>query len=974
MKTILALFIFVASTVLAESPQDFERIQEKNTLEIKAPSLHCRKTTKIRLSNGLEAYLISDPKATQSAAALAMEVGSWSDTAHYPGMAHFLEHLLFMGSETYPEESAYSRQVSDNGGILNAYTSPDRTVYVFSVNNDAFLKTLDIFSHMFVDPLIAPASVAREIDAVDQEHDRNIESDARRLWMVLSETGNALHPNALFTTGNRETLGAVSALDIKEWYRTNYSADKAHLVLYSPLPLEELERLTAHYFSTLPSSDAPRVECTQNLFSRAQEGHAIFIKPIKELRTLSILWELPREYLLDLDNKSHALLSYILEGKQKSSLYAQLKKEGLVENIHADLKKVSKNSGLFAIDFDLTPQGIVQFEEVIIRCFQTLNSLKKTGIPSYIFDEIITMDHINYAYQPRHTPFKFVGDSAYSMVDEPIETFPQKTLTSDQFNPKQISDFFTYLSPKKATYLVVASPELTNVPLEKRERWSGVQYSVRKISPENLAAWNEAKPHINVTLPEPNSFIPKNLQLVTNVVQDHICASPTPILLSDCQQGKAYFWEDSQYHLPKIAWIFNIRTPLIDGSSVNTVLMDIYLLALRDKIANTLSQAEVASLFAHTGVCNLKFVLSITGYSEKAPLLLENIISTLKSLEITKEEFDLYVASLLTDYSNVTKATPASQIHGTLKNLITNIHPKQCEKIAAIGGIAYDDFLTFSETLFNNTYVEAMLGGNMRKKEAHLVWNMVSTKLMQRPYLAENHEKKQMLVLSPSEGPYKIHHTTESLGNAALLLVQEGAFSFPQKAAAAILDIALQKDFFTALRTKQQTAYVAQVSSMEEEMQLYKLFMVQSSSHQPDELIARFELFLEDYVKQFNATVPEARFMAIRDNFITTLSTPPADLSQMVHYLNTQAFTRNGDFQYQERLILALKALTYEDLKKNAAAFFSRKNTRRIALMLEGKQPEEKAFLYKWTSPETLKNEGTYISVPYTPYGRSLFN
>jgi len=965
MRAILTLFIFAASVILAGNPQGFERVQEKNTLEIKTPSLSCRKTAKIRLNNKLEAYLVSDPKANQSAAALSMEVGSWSDTAGHPGTAHFLEHLLFMGSETYPEEGVYKRQIWDNGGMMNAYTSSDNTVYIFSVNNDAFPESLDVFAHMFIDPLIDPASVSKEIHAIDQEHDRNIESDSHRLWMVFQETGNASHPNALFRTGNRETLGDLTDLDIKKWHRTNYSADKAHLVLYSPLSLEELERLATRLFSMLPSSDVPRVKCTQKLFSHMQEGHAIFINPVTERRSLTILWELPGEYLLDLDDQSHMLLNHIFRGKQESSLRAQLKKEGLVEGVSSNLIRISKDSGMFGVEFRLTPQGVTQFEEVIMRFFQTLNSLKEAEIPPYIFDEIIAMDHINYAYQSRCSPFEFVCNSAGDMIYESIETFPQKTFTFSQFSSEKISDFFTYLTPEKATYLVIASPELTNVPPEKRERWSGAQYSIREILPGNLTKWSEARvsPN-NITIPEKNPFIPSDLQLVIDSTQEQVCASPTPALLSDCQQGKAYLLEDSQYYLPKVAWIFNVRTPLIDGSSVNSALMDIYLLALRDKIANTLSQAEAASLFAYTAVNDLKFILYINGYSEKAPLLLEKIISAIKSLKITEEEFNLYVTSILSDYYSAKRASPYSQIYEFLKNLLTNICPGQCEKISAIEGISYNDFLTFSNTLFEEAYVEAMLGGNMGKKEAHLVWDMISTKLMQRPYLTEKHKEKQALVLPSSKGPYRIRYTTESLGNVALLCLQEDVdFSFQKKAASSILNVALSKDFFTALRTKQQTAYLAKVLSPEDEMQPCTLFIVQSSSHQPDELIARFELFLEDYVKQFDMTVPEDRFAAIRDSLITKLGTPPADLSQMVGDLNIRAFYKKGNFQYQEQMILALKSLTYEELKENAIALFSRKNRKRIAIMLEGKQPEEKSFLYEWTTPEILKNEGTYTSI-----------
>ena len=307
MRYLTLTFILAASLIWAESSQDFERIQDQNPLTIKTPSLSSRKTAKIRLSNGLEAYLISDPNADQSAASLAMHVGSWSDSPDYPGIAHFLEHLLFMGSETYPGESAYIKQIWDNGGSLNAYTATDRTVYTFSVNNNAFSTTLDMFSHMFIDPLFNPSGIARELHAVDQEHDKNIENDGNRLWMVLKETANPAHPVTRFSTGNSETLGGIPRAEVKRWHQAHYSSDRAHLVIYSTLPLEELEILTVRYFSAVPKGRAPALELKESLLSSAQEGHIVAIEPIKDLRNLSIGWELPREYISDLGDKSDSL-------------------------------------------------------------------------------------------------------------------------------------------------------------------------------------------------------------------------------------------------------------------------------------------------------------------------------------------------------------------------------------------------------------------------------------------------------------------------------------------------------------------------------------------------------------------------------------------------------------------------------------------------------------------------------------------
>ncbi len=942
----------------------YQEIQDQSNLEILTPSLGKRKMAKIRLENGLEAYLISDPGADQSAAALSMEVGSWNDDPNYPGIAHFLEHLLFMGSETYPEENEYEKQVRDNSGVLNAYTASERTVYIFSVNNEAFPVTLDMFAHMFIDPLFNPSGIGRELHAVDQEHDKNIEQDGSRGWMVMKATGNSHHPNALFSAGNSETLGGIPQKDVKKWYRENYSANRAHLTIYSRLPIEELKALTVRSFSAISNTSAPATSVKEKLLSEKQTGHVIAIEPIKEVRDLSLEWELPSSYTCNLENRSHTLLGYILGGHHPSSLYSELKKEELIEDISSGLSRIGKECGLFSINFTLTPKGTAQFETVIERCFQALNGVKKMGIPPYIFNEVKTMAKIDYEYQSRIAPYHFVSQHAAGMINEPLESYPLKTVMPTSYNVEETEAFLNLLKPETCAYFLMASSELTGISPDQKEEWSGAEYAVREIPEKTLSAWANVSPHPEIAIPEQNHFIPNDLKLVTQEGTGEVVVTPTPTKLFDEDRGTLYFWEDTQYKVPEVSWTFNFATPSIDGSARQSVLLDLYLYTLDEKLAPTLAFAEAASLEASCSVGNMKLILHINGFSEKAPLLLENILTTLKECKMTKKEFELYTTSLRSHYINQGKAMPIVQANEILGNLLFNNAPRHTEKLAALKTVSYEEYLTFSDHLFETTYTEGMLTGNMNKSCAEKVWQLVQEKLGSAPYPKKDHEKREVLTLSSFQGPYKVSMQTESLGNAAILLIQEGVVTFPKKVAQLILSQGLQDDFFATLRTKQQTGYITHSMGYEEEDQLYKAFMVQSTTHQPDELIARFELFLETYVKDFEVSLPEGRFEVLRSNVITLLDTPPTNLAAMNANLTHLAFTHKGDFERRKKLIAHLRELTYEEFKTEAITAISRKNLRRIAIMLEGKQPEEKAFRYEGITANNLKAQGTYISLP----------
>jgi len=77
-----------------------------------------------------------------AAACIDVGVGSLSDPPELNGLAHFLEHMLFMGTEKYPEENSYAEYLSDNGGRFNAYTALENTNYYFDVNFNALNETV----------------------------------------------------------------------------------------------------------------------------------------------------------------------------------------------------------------------------------------------------------------------------------------------------------------------------------------------------------------------------------------------------------------------------------------------------------------------------------------------------------------------------------------------------------------------------------------------------------------------------------------------------------------------------------------------------------------------------------------------------------------------------------------------------------------------------------------------------------------
>lgn len=124
-------------------------------------------------------YPIPHTRILRAFAALCVSVGQLDDPPHVQGLAHFLEHMVFLGTEKYPEESNFDQFCSSCAGYSNAWTSLDHTMFHFLVSHSKLQPALDRFASFFSCPLLSPDGTDREIHAVDSENNKNLQDDER---------------------------------------------------------------------------------------------------------------------------------------------------------------------------------------------------------------------------------------------------------------------------------------------------------------------------------------------------------------------------------------------------------------------------------------------------------------------------------------------------------------------------------------------------------------------------------------------------------------------------------------------------------------------------------------------------------------------------------------------------------------------------------------------------------------------------
>lgn len=314
----------------------FTILSDDKTIE--KPLLDDRSYRFIKLNNnGLRVLLINDPTTDKAAASLDVNVGSFTDKEYnISGLAHFCEHLLFMGTEKYPKENEYSNYLSKHSGSSNAYTAAEHTNYYFQVGADYLEGALDRFSQFFIAPLFSKSCQDREINAVDSENKKNLQSDMWRLYQLDKFTSNSAHPYSGFSTGNYQTLHTdpvAKGVDVRDilidFHKQHYSSNLMSLVILGKEDLNTLTDWAIEKFSAVPNKDLSRPNYNGELVYKPQQlGKLIKAKPIMDNHKMELNFLIPDDLEDKWDTKPNGYFSHLVGHESKGSIIYYLKQKG----------------------------------------------------------------------------------------------------------------------------------------------------------------------------------------------------------------------------------------------------------------------------------------------------------------------------------------------------------------------------------------------------------------------------------------------------------------------------------------------------------------------------------------------------------------------------------------------------------------------------------------------------------------------
>lgn len=885
-----------------------------------------RETRTLTLENGLDVLLISDPDVHRSATALSVGVGHLFDPKEKMGLAHYLEHMLFLGTKKFPEAGSYKKYLTENSGSSNAYTGGAITNYFFQVSHDGFAGALDRFSDFFKAPLFDKKFAEREVNAVNSEHDKNILSDGWRANYVTTQVAEEGHPIRSFGTGNKDTLAGDNRQALLKFYKKYYSAPNMKLAMISNLSLENQEKSVREYFSGIPNHPVKMPEIDPNFRRPLKNKYRLLkIKMIKDVRTMEI--EFPTIRLADhQDSKPASILGSILGYEGKGSLLSKLKEEGLVLGLSAGGGSSHDNINSMSINVSLTKKGVKNYERILELTFSYINMLKENGVAEYTFKENQTMAQINFDWKDPQEGMGFVAGRSATMQDYKLKDIETQPYLISKYDPKVYQAILRTLTPENA--LVVL--KTNSMETDQMDKFYGAEYSLTEVGGKSFEKLQSPVRVAELTYPDANDFIPYNLKL----------AEEKPHLVRDDDLAKVWFQFDDRFKQPKVFLSLRIETPRIYDSVRNAQLSGLYVSAIREGLNEIVYPIQIAGLSYSLGSGKKGITLSFGGYSERVGDLLRLVTRNLKTIKIDEQKFGNLKEATIRGLEN-SKFGKAYSRGGYFNRLM--LLEKQYteeESLAALKPLTLDDVKAYAERLYEKVYITGAVYGNWTDDKVSESVRALLDEIQSKPLPKEERYEEVVEVLDPAE---KIVFSRKILDNNNSLAygLQIGEKSLERQAKAQLLAAIIESDFYTEMRTKQQLGYIVWSFQQTVEDRMFLRFIIQSANHDSFELKRRVDAWLK-HTEDLLKNLTDEEFERHRASQIVSLEKKGDSIAEVLGNIYYLATEEEGDFDYKKKLVDEVKKLTKEDVLKAGRKWLIDGNTPRLVLLMRSKDNGEK--------------------------------
>ena len=660
-------------------------------------SLDGNKNDKIfsfELDNKIKVVFISDPNINVSSCSIAVGAGSFNDT--YPGTAHFLEHLLFMGSEKYPEQNDYHSYIQINGGYDNAFTANNMTCYYLVLESSFLKKGIEMLSWFFRAPLLNESHIQSEMEIIDSEHNKNILNDNWIMDDIFKKFIKTESKYTKFGTGNLKSLDGITKNDIFDFYNKYYTSDNLYICVVDSKNINQMIDEYLIYFQSIPtklySNDLDRF--SQDKLELV-DNNLIFFKSSSDYNILNFYLIMDGEETNLIDYQLIYFINYLIGTEYYDSLGYFLKENNIIKNLSANIEyfydfsanlniqltMVSTDTDCIYKSYWLITKLIEQLGNINEHEFIAIyNNYKKIKTLQLLYDSTNDPVSITNSVVENMTKYKMSGaivrnykvpeynETIYQKYNEIIKSIKIKISTN--INYKNISDKdFTKSLWYSSSYF------LDNLILKKDFKMDEIKF----IFSNTIGIKN---------------FLIKNIILNISIDKSSI---PELIYSSDKLCRKVYLLEFNKYEKP-IGSITIIRKNELLLDKYNRILMEIYG-KICNKILNYyLETISYYKLSFNMSVYREYLIYNFIGIDYELNFFITQITKkiypniVLYNNPESKKYFNEIIDDIKENINNFKYNTPYAICSKYLSCLLDNYLLPE-EKLNFISGLTWDDFV-----------------------------------------------------------------------------------------------------------------------------------------------------------------------------------------------------------------------------------------------------------------------------------------
>ncbi len=864
------------------------------------------------LPNQLRVLLVSDPATERAAASLSVLRGYYHEPKAYPGLAHFLEHMLFIGTEKYPEVDGYQQFISAHGGRSNAYTSSDHTNYFFDVQPDHFEAAMDRFAQFFISPLLDPAYVNREKNAVHSEYQMQIRDDGWRSNAVIKTAMDPDYVGSRFYIGSLDTLGEGVDEALETFFAEHYSADQMVLVALGQDSLDEMEAWIRPMFSAIENKDIGPAPAPGKAFAANSFPARLSYQTLSDSYHISFNFPVPsvdEHYRI----KPGRYLTNLLGHEGEGSLHQYLEQAGWIESLSAGVQRLDESNAFISVDVELTEAGRGATEQITDALFSFIELLNAQDPEAWRYDEQAQVAEMGFRFQEKSSPTGFV----YRVSPYLGRYAPEEVLIADYLmdgmDVALVKRYLSYLRPDNVL-IERSGPDLET---DQMEPWFQVPFKL-----ETQVAVTPATEVAGLHLPEANPFIPEALALTDE-------PTTQPRLAIDVPGAELWLAPDTEFGVPRANQTFFLGLPGGLSSPEEVALAQLYAQLVNDALNPYTYPAMLAGLGYGISTSPAGFRLALSGYSEKQPVLLERILTEFASLEIDDARFARYQAELVRSWRNFSHERPYTQTYAAISQLLLSTSFAPETLAAEAEALSVDDLRRWQSERLQRISVLGLSHGNLSTADVASVSEMLNEGLSLGEFPLTRPE------LTVVGEPLLLELEVEHNDAAMVLYVQDPEANFESRARSALISQILSQQYFSKLRTEQQLGYIVTMTNRTLRDRGALVFIIQSPVASPADLETATVTFMREQLPLV-ADLDEASFEQFKAALAGRLTEQAKNLRERNGRYLADLEAGVTSFDSQQQIADIVRSLTLEEVTDHLALTLDRLESARLLVFSRG--------------------------------------